>query len=44
MSLEDGDFYFFKGTSLESAKIKTWWVGILPEEKGGGRSPTMSPW
>lgn len=35
MSLEDGDFYFFKGTSPESAEIEMWWVGVLPAEKGG---------
>lgn len=35
MSLEDGDFFFFKGTSPKSAEIGTWWVGVLPEEKEG---------
>lgn len=29
VSLEDGDFYFFKGTSLEPAEIETWGGGGL---------------
>lgn len=35
MSLEDGDFYFFKGTSPVSAEFETWWVGALPRRKEG---------
>lgn len=50
VSLEDGDFYFFKGISPESAEIATgrrgwgWrWGGPTRSEERGG-SPAMSPW